>query len=167
MRQAHSIVAGLDDADMIWLLSIGKLRPLRGGEPLVEVQRPIDDLFFVIRGRLAVILADHTRVAVIGEGGVVGEMSFLEKRPPSVAVRADGAAEVLAIPRALILARFDREPVFAARFYRALAMFLSDRLRDTTAAVGARHDEEEAAIEARRHGERFRTLVTRFLGRAD
>jgi CRP-like cAMP-binding protein len=45
--------------------------------------------------------------------------------------------EMLAIPRKLILARFDQEPVFAARFYRALAVFLSERLRETTAAVRA------------------------------
>ena len=50
MRNTHYIVAGLSDADMIWLLSMGKLRNLAAGETLVAIGRPVADLFFVTRG---------------------------------------------------------------------------------------------------------------------
>jgi hypothetical protein len=44
--------------------------------------------------------------------------------------------------------------VFAARFYRALAVYLSERLRETTAAVRAasddlRHEKADKAARAR------------------
>lgn len=154
------IVAGLSDDDMIWLLSRGQLRSLRAGERLVDVGRPIDHLYFVTRGAMAVSRGDGTRVASLGEGDVIGEMSFVDRRPPSVSVRAEQATELMAVPVQLIAARFESEPAFAARFYRALAVFLSDRLRETTAV--ARPDDADAAGGAAGAGDRLRRLVGMF-----
>lgn len=140
MQNARYIAAGLSDADMLWLLSVGKLRPLKDGEVLVAAGKTLNDLYFVISGSLAVKLADGTRIAQLHQGDVVGEMSFVERHSPVVSVVAEQRTEMLAIPRKLILARFEQEPVFAARFYRAIAVFLSERLRDTTAAVRAHDD---------------------------
>ncbi len=165
MRETPSIVAGLSDADMVWLLSIGKLRTIRAGERLVEIGRPVDDLYFVIRGRLAVLTPADVAVATLGESEVIGEMSFVDRRPPTVSVRAEERSELLMIPRQTILDRFDREPVFAARFYRAIALFLAERLRETTAAV--RPGEAVAHDEGHAPGTRFRALVARFTGKAD
>ncbi|KKC26949.1 cyclic nucleotide-binding domain-containing protein [Sphingomonas sp. SRS2] len=142
MQNARYIAAGLSDADMLWLLSMGKLRRLRAGEKLVTSGKQVTDLFFVINGTLAVNLDDGTRVAQLHQGDVVGEMSFVDRHSPLVSVIAEDIVEMLAIPRKLILQRFEDEPVFAARFYRAIAVFLSERLRETTAAVRAAHDEE-------------------------
>lgn len=142
MQNARYIAAGLSDADMLWLLSMGKLRPLDSGETLVVAGKPVDDLFFVVSGSLGVKLDDGSRVAKLFQGDVVGEMSFVERHSPHVTVVAEERTEMLAIPRKLILQRFEQEPVFAARFYRALAVFLSERLRETTAAVRAAHDEQ-------------------------
>jgi CRP/FNR family transcriptional regulator, cyclic AMP receptor protein len=137
MQNARYIAAGLSDADMLWLLSVGKLRTLQVGDRLVSPGKPVEDLFFVTGGLLEVRLDDATRVAELHQGDVVGEMSFVERHSPLVSVVAVRTTEMLVIPRKLILARFDQEPVFAARFYRALAVFLSERLRETTAAVRA------------------------------
>jgi CRP-like cAMP-binding protein len=142
MQNARYIAAGLSDADMLWLLSMGKLRVLGPGDRLVTAGKPVNDLFFVISGSVAVMLDDGTRVARLHQGDVVGEMSFVERHSPLVSVAAEERSEILAIPRQLILARFEQEPLFAARFYRALAVFLSERLRDTTAAVRAASEEE-------------------------
>jgi CRP/FNR family cyclic AMP-dependent transcriptional regulator len=155
-----SIVAGLDEADMLWLLSVGKLRGLKAGERLVEAGRPIADLFFVLHGKLAIIRPDGVRITTLAEGQVIGEMSFVDRVTPSARVQAEEAVEVLAVPRQLILDRLAAEPSFAARFYRALAMFLAARLRETTAAFGA-FDVDQDVGEVGFHGEaRFRRLVS-------
>jgi len=143
MQNARYIAAGLSDADMIWLLSMGKLRTLVAGDRLVTAGKPVQDLFFVISGEVSVVLESGRRVATLHRGDVVGEMSFVEKAAPQVSVIALERSEILAIPRKLILARFEEEPVFAWRFYRALAVFLSERLRETTAVV--RHGNEDEA----------------------
>jgi CRP/FNR family cyclic AMP-dependent transcriptional regulator len=165
-RNASSIVTGLDEADMLWLLSVGKLRRLKPGERLVDAGRTLGDLFFVLSGTLAVDRPDGTRMATLDEGQVVGEMSFVDRGPPAVSVRAESDAEVLAVARALILDRFAREPVFAARFYRALAVFLSERLRETTTAFGLPPAAKETG-NAAFHGEaRFRRMMGLLKGAA-
>jgi CRP-like cAMP-binding protein len=151
------LAAGLSDADMIWLLSMGGLRRLRDGDRPIEAGKPVTDLFVVMHGALAVTLPDGSQIATLGEGEVFGEMSFVESRPPGATVRVTGKAEVLAIPRQTILDRFEAEPQFAVRFYRALAMFLSDRLRETTSMAGAPRDEDAESL--RSGSERFRRAL--------
>jgi CRP/FNR family cyclic AMP-dependent transcriptional regulator len=161
--RTHYIVAGLSDADMIWLLSMGKLRNLKPGDPLVTAGRAVHDLFFVTRGSFAVTLKDGAHIATLKNGDVVGEMSFIERHPPSASVRAVDKAEVLGIPREAILARFEQEPDFAARFYCALATFLSERLRETTAAVQSAQDLEDTQKAADASSARFTNLFRKIL----
>lgn len=158
-RNVPSIVAGLDEADMLWLLSIGKLRRLKPAERLVEAGRAIADLFFVLHGTLAVLRPDGVRVTALGEGQVVGEMSFVDRVVPSARVEAEAAAEVLAVPRQLILDRLTAEPEFAARFYRALAVFLAGRLRETTAAFDSFEADKDVGEVGFQGEARFRRLV--------
>lgn len=163
MRNTHYIVAGLSDADMIWLLSMGKLRKLKAGEALVTAGRTIQELFFITGGTFDV-LVDSAHVAVLKNGDVVGEMSFIERHPPSATVRAAEPAEVLGIPREAILGRFSQEPLFAARFYHALAMFLSERLRETSVAKIPVHEHEEKQQALDASSARFSSLFRRWRG---
>lgn len=159
MRETQYIVAGLDDADMIWLLSVGALRRLKAGEVLIVAGKPIAELYFILDGTLTVALGDGTLVTKLSNSDVIGEMSFIEQRVPAVTVTAEGKSEVLAIPRRAIQTRFDAEPAFAARFYRALAMALSHKLRETTVGqhfAGEPHSLPEAA---HRIEHRFRRLL--------
>ncbi|MFZ5705437.1 MAG: Crp/Fnr family transcriptional regulator [Pseudomonadota bacterium] len=164
MQNARYIAAGLSDADMLWLLSVGSLRSLKRGDVLVSAGKPVNELFFVLAGRVAVRLRDGTQVARLSVGDVVGEMSFVERHSPLVSVIAEEPAEVLAIARKLILERFEEEPVFAARFYRALAVFLSERLRETTAAVRAQAGEGQEDKDDRDARARFGKLFRRSAG---
>ena len=95
-----------------------------------------------------------------------GAMSFVEKRLPGATVTALDHARVLAVPREAILAAFEQDSGFAARFYHALAVFLSDRLRSATAQDGD-GDELDAAIldTVSLAGGRFVTLVALLEGR--
>ncbi|MEM9736361.1 MAG: cyclic nucleotide-binding domain-containing protein [Pseudomonadota bacterium] len=130
MRKALFILGDLEDRDLIWLSEAGGLRQLAPGEALVEAGREISDLFFVTDGSFTVTF-EGRRIAELGTGDVVGEMSFVEKRPPSTTVTALAPSRVLAVPRGAMLQAFRSDPAMAARFYRALAVFLSDRLRTT------------------------------------
>ena len=150
VQNARYIAAGLSDSDMLWLLSVGKLRLLKQGEKLVTAGKALSDIYFITGGRLGVVLDDGSRVAHLHQGDVVGEMSFIERAAPVVSVIAEEPTEILTIARKVILERFDEEPLFAARFYRALAIFLSERLRDTTASVRLPGDEESRREKADR-----------------
>ena len=131
MPKGLIILGDLLDRDLIWLAREGTLRRMAKGDVLIHAGREIDDLFIVTEGRFGV-QAGSVEVAEIGVGDVLGEMSFVEKRPPGATVQAKEASRVLAVPREALVDEFRHNEAFAARFYRALAVFLSDRLRSTT-----------------------------------
>ncbi|WP_416908121.1 MAG: cyclic nucleotide-binding domain-containing protein [Polymorphobacter sp.] len=166
MRKALYILADLEDRDMLWLAQHGHVRALADGAVLIAAGQPIDDLFFVTDGEFAVISPAGQPLATLGLGDVAGEMSFVEKALPSATVRAQGAARVLAVPRAAILAAFAQDAGFAARFYRALAVFLSDRLRSLSAPVGGTAELDEGLLDTLSDaGDRFVRLIALLEGR--
>jgi hypothetical protein len=60
----------------------------------------------------------------------------VDSRPPSASVQATEQSVVLAIPRIVLENKLNNDVHFAARFYRALAVFLSSRLRSTVGQLG-------------------------------
>jgi CRP-like cAMP-binding protein len=149
MRKALFILADLEDRDLIWLLQAGELVTLSAGERLIAAGHEVRHLYFVIEGGLGVVLPDGTRVDGLAAADVIGEMSFVESRLPSTSVVAEADCTLLAVPRDAILARIAEDSDFAARFYRALAVFLSDRLRTARGGIG--HDELDEGVLDRLH----------------
>ena len=170
MRNTLYILGDLDDRDLIWMHAAGTLRTLAPGERLIEAGREVRELFFVLDGDLAVTARGGRQVATLTQGDVVGEMSFVEKRPPSATVTAIGSARLLAIPRKAILDRFAEDLAFSSRFYRALAVFLSDRLR--VASGGSEGEEAGGEIDEgildtlHLAGDRFLRLIRLLEGQA-
>ena len=170
MRNSLYILSDLTDRDLLWLHEAGALRDLAAGERLIEAGREVRDLFFVLDGELSVILPNGHQVATLGVGDIVGEMAFVEKRLSAASVRAEGMVRLLAIPRDSILGRFDHDAAFAARFYRALAVFLSHRLRSANESVGgdeAAGELDEGILDTLHvAGDRFLRLVRLLSGEA-
>ena len=131
MRKVLFIFGELNDLDVDWLLSAGKKQLITPGTALISEGKPVDALFIVIEGLFNVTVAGmgSEKIAQLVAGEIAGEMSFIEARPPSATVRAETNGIVLAIPRVRLAQKLKEDTGFAARFYRALAIFLSFRLR--------------------------------------
>lgn len=136
MRKALYILGDLDETDIRWMASVGARVRVAAGEMLIRSGSPVETLYIVIDGSFAVSLDTGDVIARLAAGDILGEMSLVEKRPPTVSVAAESEASVLAVPQDEIQKRLAAEPAFAGRFYRALAVFLSDRLRTTVAHLG-------------------------------
>ena len=93
--------------------------------------------------------ASGTRVALLGSGEIIGEMSLVDPAPTSVSVRVASDATLLTISDATVRAKLASDQAFATRFYRALSVFLATRLRSTTRRMGygTDADDEHAADE--------------------
>ncbi len=144
MRKAMYLMGALDDSDIEWLATNGARQRLLPNQVLVREGQPIDSLFVVLDGQLAV-KAGSAHVATLLAGEVVGEISFVDARPPLATVLALDAASVLAVRRDVLQAKLGTDAKFAANFYRALAIFLADRLRATTTRLGYGRPEQDAA----------------------
>lgn len=138
MRKVLYILGRLADEDIDWLTETGTRERVSSGTVLVEEGTPVDRIFLVLDGELAVTsaAAGGRELARLGSGEVVGELSFLDSRPPVATVKAAGDASVLAIPREELSDKLEDDSQFAARFYRALGTFLAARLRSTVLVVG-------------------------------
>ncbi len=137
MRKALYILGVLNDNDIEWLIAAGKRQRIPAHSILIEEGRKIDYVFIVLDGAFSVRAASigGKEVSQLRAGEVVGEISFVDARPPSASVVALEDSLVLAIPAASLKAKLE-DPPFAARFYRALAVFLASRLRNLTSRLG-------------------------------
>lgn len=138
MRKALFFLGILNDADLEWMITAGAKQRLNPGEVLIQEGQPAASIFLVLDGVFSVVAqaAGNKEVARLRSGEIVGEMSFVDSRPPSATVRALEPSSVLAIPRRSLQERLSQDAFFAARFYRAIAVFLSDRLRYTVGLLG-------------------------------
>ena len=147
MRKALYILADLEDQDLLWLVESGCYRTYRAGTALIEAGGSVDTLYIVIDGELNVILPPRKKIGDMGTGDIIGEMSLIEKRAPSVSIEVTRDTKLLAIPHAALRERLKRDTAFAARFYHAIAVLLSDRLRTRVAEAASGADPDEDAQE--------------------
>lgn len=172
MRKVLHLMGLLIDEDVEWLATSGEMRFVPKGTAIIRQGEPIDALSILLDGKLAVTVAagQNQQVAVLYPGEVLGEISFVDARPPSATVTAMIDSHVLAINREALARKMQKEPAFAARFYKALAVFLADRLRTTSAHLGygSWKEEETGLIEDAEFeeisiaGRRFDELLRRF-----
>jgi bacteriocin-type transport-associated protein len=138
MRKVLFILGQLDDNDVEWLINTGRQEQIPAKRVLIQEGKPIEALYLVLNGLLSVTDTQlgGKELARLGAGEIVGEMSFIDSSPPASTVTALQPSTVLAIPKAALAAKLEEDMRFAAHFYRAIATFLSGRLRTTVGRLG-------------------------------
>ena len=144
MSNIPFVLGQLSEADIDWLAKHGERREVPIGTLLVEKNQPVEWVSIVLQGRFSLYGAAGS--GIIGTGEMIGEVSFVDSIPPSADVVASEDCVVLAVPHAALRGRLEADRDFGVRFYRAVAMMLADRLRDTAAvASGMPRPPEELA----------------------
>lgn len=138
MKKALYMLAEFSDRDFEWLLTAGKKQSAPTGSILIREGEPTDALYIVLEGTLTVCVEAFggEEIARLGSGEVVGEMSFVDSRAPSATVKATEDSLLWAIPRLKLTAKLLQDVEFSSHFYQAIAVFLSDRLRETVSRFG-------------------------------
>lgn len=108
----------------------GREQHLIRGDVLFHENDIADDLYVVLRGRVAIAIAnpiDHreTVVSLMEPGDLFGEMAMLDDGPRSAMARALEPSAVLAVPYAPVLAAFRSDP----RMLWGVTRLLAQRLR--------------------------------------
>jgi CRP/FNR family transcriptional regulator, cyclic AMP receptor protein len=107
----------------------GQERPLVRGDILFQEGDPPDALFLVIRGRIAIAIANpidrrESVVTLMEPGDLFGELGMLDDGPRSAMARALESSTVLAVPYGPVLEMFEREPRLLWNVTRLLAQRL-------------------------------------------
>lgn len=168
MRKVLHFLDLLDDVDTEWMAMRGSKCHVNAGTTLIREGEDIDAVYLVLDGELTVLVAaaGNKELATLLSGEIVGEMSFIDSRPPTVSVVAARDSQILRIPRDLLNEKIAKDPAFAARFYRGIATFLSDRLHVTVGRLGygvANQDRDPSELDDQSI-ERISLAATRFDG---
>ena len=135
-RKVLFILSELLDEDVDWLSSVGDRLRYPVGAELIAYGAQVDSIYFVLDGTFSVLAANGYVVAQLGSGEVIGEMSLVDPARSTACVLAGEGASALRVSHARLREKLETDAPFAARFYRALAIFMSTRMRQTTRMFG-------------------------------
>ena len=95
------------------------------GETLTKQGEPGKEAFIILSGK-AIVKRSGKKVATLGTGLVVGELSLLDNGPRTATVVCDTECQVLVISRGNFLRVIDKVPALAHKLFGALAMRIRD-----------------------------------------
>ncbi|SFK02403.1 cyclic nucleotide-binding domain-containing protein [Bradyrhizobium sp. cf659] len=150
MRKVLFIFGVLNDSDIDWMARTGSRRGIGRQEVLIDEGVPIPSIVLLLQGRMGVSVSGIGEIAQLEAGDFVGEMSLVDSAPPSATVAAKVDSVALFLDKQVLLRKLAADHAFAGRFYRALAILLSDRLRATERRMAYGEQETGLGDEATR-----------------
>lgn len=100
----------------------------REGQTIFKEGEPGDHMYFVLAGRINIVVRE-TVVDTVGMGGIVGEMALIDDKPRSASAVAHTACKVIAIDQGRFMLLVQETPDFAIQVMRVMA----NRLRQMNA----------------------------------
>lgn len=135
-RLARSVFAGLRPRALLRLLAVGEVVDHAPGTAVVKHGEVLVHLTVVVDGRAHVQL-DGDRVAELGDGAFIGELSYLTGKPAAANVVAATALRVVRWPCAALRGHLESNPETQTTMQLVLGADLASKLRERpTAAPG-------------------------------
>ncbi len=117
--------AELSEDDAEKLAGLMSLRELKGGDYLIEEGKADDSLHVLVEGNLEVVKrtsSDGTAsIAVVREGHLAGELSFIDSEIHTVGLRALSDGRVISLSRESFESLIDSDPQLVYKVMRAVA----------------------------------------------
>lgn len=130
----------LSEEERDWLVSSSETLHFGSGDTVIAEGTTIDSLLLIKSGFLRVTRIYLDEICAefagpLGPGEVIGEMSLMDGKGASASLVADGPAEILSVPKDVLLERLTGDIGFAARFYESLFLDVTRKLRSTKQRV--------------------------------
>ena len=154
-KEAIFVFGEMRDSDIDWLTAVGEVEKLAPDKVLLQAGRPVEALYIVLDGLLSISrpegdfnslslcfsgLEKSTRTqtvfAEMSRGGLPGIISVLDFQPLPVTIRAVKESLVFAVPRHKLVAKLQQDMGFASRFYRVIAIQITDLLQTVIDHLG-------------------------------
>ncbi len=136
----HDLLNGMDAREIDTVMAATTVEHHAAGTRIFSEGDAADSVYFILTGRVSVVLeADGRpeRITTIGPGGSFGEMAIVDRGTRSASVDAETDATCRVLPLTALKRLEQHLPGFSARLCRNLAATLSRRLRDANDEVRA------------------------------
>ena len=136
----------LTNSDIDLLKRISSQQEITPNTVLIEQKQAVDFFYIILEGKLVSTISINRDNALarafaalegdkdiekeivrFSKGEVIGEIAFLEKRNSETTIKAAEKSIILKIPRQQLIEKLKLNQEFAAHFYRAIAILLSNR----------------------------------------
>ncbi len=136
---AFDLLFSLNEVHREWLLGASREMELPTGAILVQEGQQIEHFYVLIEGVMSVFHPEQPDkpIASVGPGQVIGELSFVERRPASASVKAVERCMLLMIPFELVRQESDRDMAFRADLSEVLLRTVANRLRLLTGKLNS------------------------------
>ncbi|MDR9402978.1 MAG: cyclic nucleotide-binding domain-containing protein [Halothece sp. Uz-M2-17] len=152
IEETPLIFGELYDSDVDWMIEQGTVETVSAETVLIQGGRATDTLYIILQGVFSISVAERKSTALnkvftklmtsdteaekplgreiarVSKGEIIGETSLLDSRLSKFTVSSTEDSLVLAIPRQTLFLELQQKPAMSARFYRILALLLSERL---------------------------------------
>lgn len=133
MQSDHPLFRYFTEEERNRIEEIGEVKTIAQGGYLIRASEIDSTLFAIEDGHLDIVAwrdDEEVVVATVGPGDVLGEVSFIDDSPRTVAVRAgEGDAVVRAWDKKTLSEALAFEPQLLAKFAVAMCELLVERLR--------------------------------------
>lgn len=170
MKKVLFLFGVLEHEDIEWLIEEGEQLLIPANHHLIDKGKDIDQMYVVLDGELGIydLTTSKKPFSIIGQGEILGELSFIDRLPPSATVISNEASELLSISKQAIEKKLKKDKAFASRFYYSLSLLLSHRLRNRTNELGEGDVLGEFLMDnLHQAGSSFRQVVDEIRGRAN
>lgn len=136
----------LQEDDLSWMTAIAHPKTYQPGMFLMQEGQPIQSMYLALSGHLSVLESlpngSKGNLLTLAAGELLGETSLLSNQSSSMTIEAVEPAEVLELSKQQLEQKLESDRDFAARFYRLLAIKLSERLRQLSNLMAKRQIKE-------------------------
>ena len=155
---SQTLLQELSNSDIDWLMVTGKRQKIDADRLLIKAGKPINNFYLLINGSLSVSVSQSNDNALnrafaaledkstlerdiieLASGDIAGEELLVATRAASTNVKTKLPSNVLTIPQQQLQAKLQQDIGFAARFYRGIALLLTERLSKLTSQLRNTH----------------------------
>ncbi|NJR59582.1 MAG: cyclic nucleotide-binding domain-containing protein [Cyanobacteria bacterium CRU_2_1] len=146
---ADVLLKELSNSDLDWMSTVGQRETIAPGTVLVKPCQDTESIYVLLDGTLSVTIpqkanttdsgssisthVSEQEIVQLSRGEIVGETFLFNFCSMPALIKATGKSIVLSIPRQQLMSKLQQDIIFAAHFYRAIALILTERLRQILA----------------------------------
>jgi CRP-like cAMP-binding protein len=119
----------LEPQELGLVSQIASEEAMTAGDVIIRAGAPESSVLVVIEGSVIVESADGKRIAEVGAGGIVGEVSLFDPLPRNETVIAKTSGSFMRFPSLDLWYMLDRNPLMALRVLNNLGRVMAARLR--------------------------------------